>query len=239
MLQRDLAHRLEQTSQLAETVRWADVARDMTSYNIANAETVAFKKTVPVFGENGGLLCRRSFAPGELKLTGARMYFAIDGPGFFEVQLPDGSRAYTRAGLFATAANGQIVTARGFPLVDLPPLPGGMTTLSVASDGTVSCVAADGVTNFRFPLVIFAVPEGLDVNAEGLFVATVASGNPEPVRPNDGRGGSLRQGYLELSNVQLTEEMARLATLQTWKRSLMKALELRSNDEFLPRTPIP
>jgi flagellar basal body rod protein FlgG len=218
---------MDQTTELAATARWVISACEMTSHNIANAQTVAFKKTLPVFGENGVLSGQRSFSQGTLQQTGEKLDFAIVGPGFFVVQLPDGTQAYTRVGHFTTDANGLIVTADGFRVVGMQPLPAGTQSITAGKDGTISYISANGASTFNIQLAVFAAPERLNVNSSGLFVESLAAGNPDIAQPSDNRGESLCQGYLEMSNVHVPEEMACLARLTSWKRNLLKALDLR------------
>src|SRR5439155_10129461 len=117
---------------------------------------------------------------GELTQTVERLDVAIQGDGFFEVQMPDGSRAYTRDGALKTASDGRITTSDGLVLQGgFQPIPTGTTSISIAPSGEVTTSSPSGSQNFRVQLVRFANPSGLESIGRNLFRETTASGTAE------------------------------------------------------------
>ena len=216
---------------------------DVISNNLANVSTTGFKKnkaefqdllystaraagsdagggnTVPTgvqIGHGSRLVSTaKVFTEGELTQTSERLDVAIQGDGFFEVQLPDGSRAFTRDGAFKTAADGRITTSDGLVLQGgFQPIPAGTTNISISSTGEVSTSGANGTQSFRVQLVRFANPGGLDSIGRNLYRETPASGTAEAGNPGESGFGSLQQGFLEMSNVKVVEEMVNLIVAQ-------------------------
>jgi flagellar basal-body rod protein FlgG len=156
----------------------------------------------------------RIFTNGELTQTGEKLDLAIAGDGFFEVQMPDGTQAFTRDGAFKLASDGRIVTSSGLPLPGFQPVPPGTTGVTISENGEVTYSGPIGVTNFRIPLTRFNNPSGLDSLGSNLFRDTQASGPPEVGNPDEDGFGKIQQGYLELSNVKVVEEMVKLILAQ-------------------------
>jgi flagellar basal-body rod protein FlgG len=155
------------------------------------------------------------FTNGELTQTGERLDVAIQGDGFFEVQMPDGTRAYTRDGALKTASDGRITTSDGLVLQGgWQPVPQGTTSVTVAPTGDVTYNGANGPTTFRIQLVRFNNPAGLDTAGRNLYRETLASGAPELGNPGENGFGEIAQGYLEMSNVKVVEEMVNLIVAQ-------------------------
>ena len=155
------------------------------------------------------------FTPGELTQTGERLDVAISGDGFFEVQMPDGTRAYTRDGGLKTQSDGRITTNDGLPLLGgFQPIAPGTTQISIAPTGEVSTTGASGRQNFRSQLVRFSNPAGLEAAGRNLYRVSRSSGAPELGNPGENGLGELQQGYLELSNVKVVEEMVNLIVAQ-------------------------
>ena len=216
---------------------------DVIANNLANVSTTGFKKnkaefqdllystaraagsdagggnTVPTgvqIGHGSRLVSTsKIFTTGELTNTGAQLDVAIKGDGFFEVQLPDGSRAYTRDGAFKTMSDGRIATSDGLVLQGgFQPIPAGTTNISIASSGEVTTTGANGSQSFRVQLVRFANPSGLESMGRNLYRETLASGTAEAGNPGETGFGDLQQGFLEMSNVKVVEEMVNLIVAQ-------------------------
>jgi flagellar basal-body rod protein FlgG len=129
--------------------------------------------------------------------------------------MPDGSNAYTRDGAFKTDANGRIVTSDGLPVIGgFQPVPSGTTNITIGSNGNVSYTGASGTTAFQIQLVNFNNPAGLESQGNNLYKETAASGTPQLGSPGSNGFGTLNQGYLELSNVSVVEEMVNLIQAQ-------------------------
>src|SRR5436190_10261320 len=178
---------------------------DVISNNLANVNTTGYKKSKIEFQEllyqtaraagadqgSGNVLptglqvgqgsrpvaTSRIFTTGDLTQTGERLDVAVQGDGFFEVQLADGTRAYTRDGAFKTASDGHIVTSDGLPLQGgFQPVPAGTTNITISTNGQVKYSGANGNTNFRVQLVRFKNPYGLESMGGNLYKDTAASG---------------------------------------------------------------
>ncbi|MBW3542633.1 MAG: flagellar basal-body rod protein FlgG [Planctomycetes bacterium] len=211
---------------------------DVTSNDIANVNTTAYKQqtvdfkslfytqdfgpvTDPGTAQQIGLgvlpVIGRDFSQGGPIPTGEQLDLLIQGDGFFQVQLPDGRIAYTRDGAFQIDANGQIVTSQGLPLEPEIVLPPDTLSVNVAPDGTVSVITAGDPT----PQVIgqietarFINPEGLLAGSGNLFFETGNSGEPMVGEPGTEARGTLIQGSLEASNVDIVTEFTNLITAQ-------------------------
>lgn len=230
-LQHLLTNHLNQTSELVAVVKQIDTACSITRHNIANAQTVGFKRIIPTFAPEAKLVCRRSFAAGELVLTSGRWDLAIVGAGFFEIQLSDGRRAYTRAGVFRLGADGRITTSDGYPVTAFQPVPATTTDVHISPAGYVTYTSSGSTTTFQIHLVNVAAPAELELNRDGYYLETEASGVASLGNPDQDGFGQVLQGYLELSNVRVVEETARLILLDTWKRDVLKALEVKAGDK--------
>jgi flagellar basal-body rod protein FlgG len=155
---------------------------------------------------------------GNFASTGNPLDLAIQGLGFFQVTLPDGQIAYTRAGSFHLDAQGNIVTANGNALQPSITIPANATTVTVGSDGTVSVTqpgqtAAQQVGSIQ--LAMFPNPGGLNSVGNNLYLATTASGDPIVGAPGAAEGmGTLQQGMLEQSNVDVVQEFVNMIVAQ-------------------------
>jgi flagellar basal-body rod protein FlgG len=155
---------------------------------------------------------------GNFASTGNPLDFAIQGLGFFQVTLPDGQIAYTRSGSFHLDAQGNIVTANGNALQPNITIPANATTVTVGSDGTVS-VTESGQTAAQqvgsIQLAMFPNPGGLNSVGNNLYLATTASGDPIVGAPGAAEGlGTLQQGMLEQSNVDIVQEFVNMIVAQ-------------------------
>jgi flagellar basal-body rod protein FlgG len=216
---------------------------DAIAHNVANVNTMGFRRSAVSFAEvnaatsalatnpltsavadalgvrGAGVVARTAMSPqsGELKATGEALDLAIDGAGFFEVLRPDGTPAYTRAGALRVNDDGALALADGSPLaarVDVPP---DALAIEVAGDGRVLARVpdlAEPIEVGRLELVSFANPAGLHAVGGNLYVATADSGEARSGAPGENDLGTVRQGHLESSNVQLTDEFVTLMLAQ-------------------------
>jgi flagellar basal-body rod protein FlgG len=213
---------------------------DVTSNNIANVNTTAFKQDRAEFqdlmyqslnftagatskstanptGIDVGLGVRiagiqKNFLQGSLKQTGNPLDLAIEGDGFFEITLPNGETAYTRNGAFKVDNEGTLVNGQGYPLAQGITLEIGAKDISISENGLIS-YNLNGVLTQAGPIQLFNFinPAGLTPLGDSLFSATDTSGDPVEIENNRVK---LRQGMLESSNVKLVNEMVDLITAQ-------------------------
>ncbi|WP_231171297.1 flagellar basal-body rod protein FlgG [Helicobacter pylori] len=229
---------------------------DTTSNNIANVNTTGFKKSRADFndlfyqamqyagtntsnttlspdGMEVGLGVRPSaitkmFSQGSPKETENNLDVAITGKGFFQVQLPDGTTAYTRSGNFKLDEQGNLVTSEGYLLIPQITLPEDTTQVNIGVDGTVSVTQGLQTTSNvigQITLANFVNPAGLHSMGDNLFSITNASGEAIVGNPDSQGLGKLRQGFLELSNVKLVEEMTDLITAQRAYEANSKSIQ--------------
>jgi flagellar basal-body rod protein FlgG len=159
----------------------------------------------------------RSFAQGSTLVTNNPLDVAIEGNGFFVVQQEDGTPAYTRAGNLQTNAQGQIVTPEGHPIDPAITIPPDATSVSIGADGTITVTLATQTTPTQIGQITtasFVNPAGLNSVGHNLYKETAASGNPQVGVPGTDSRGSLLQGSLENSNVDVVEEMVGLINAQ-------------------------
>jgi flagellar basal-body rod protein FlgG len=233
---------------------------DVIANNLANVNTTGFKKSKIEFqdllyqtsrapgAEQGAgnqlptgiqighgscpVATAKIFTSGELTQTGERLDVAIQGDGFFEVQLPDGTRAYTRDGALKLASDGRVTTSDGLVLQGgFQPIPTGTTNITISASGDVTTAGANGTQNFRVNLVRFANPAGLESLGRNLFRETAASGTAEVGNAGENGFGTLAQGYLEMSNVKVVEEMVNLIVAQ--RAYEVNAKSVQAADEMM------
>ena len=154
---------------------------------------------------------------GPLENTGGDLDLAVEGRGFFEIELPNGDSGYTRDGKFNRSADGQVVTADGYPLADGLVIPNDTRKVTIANDGTVTAFF-DGVPGGQqigqITLTIFANDKGLEAMGSNLYLETSASGAPITGNPGTDGIGVMRQGYLEESGVDVVAEISELIEAQ-------------------------
>lgn len=176
----------------------------------------------------------RTFTQGNLNATGNALDMAIEGRGFFEILQPDGTNAYTRDGSFQVDRDGQLVTANGHivqPGINLPP---GVLNFSVGADGTISVQLsgqAETVQVGTMQLVDFVNPGGLQPKGKNLYLETGASGPPSPGSPGLDGLGTIEQGYLEGSNVNVVEELVTM--IETQRAYEMSSKAIATSDQML------
>lgn len=159
----------------------------------------------------------RMLAGGEVHETGNELDIAVEGDGYFAVARPNGEIGYTRAGNFQLDRDGQVVTHDGYPLEPAISIPPDAQSLTINEDGTVSVLQAgdtEPVEVGRLELVMFPNEAGLESVGNNLFRQTAASGEPMNGPPGEEGRGTLRQGFLETSNVQVVTEMIDLISSQ-------------------------
>jgi flagellar basal-body rod protein FlgG len=172
------------------------------------------------------------FTQGQLTATGDKFDVAIQGDGFFEVQRPDGTIAYSRDGTFKLNAGGQIVTSDGMPVLSgFQPVPPGTVGVNISETGEVTYDGPDGAQTFRLTLTRFANPSGLRSLGGNLYEETAASGTPETGQPGESGFGKLLQGYVETSNVNIVEEMVNLIIAQ--RAYEVNSKSIQTSDEML------
>lgn len=237
---------------------------DVISNNLANVSTNGFKRQRPVFEDllyqtlrqpgaqstqqtqvPSGLqlgtgvrpvATARIFTTGNLQNTGNPLDLAVNGRGFFQVTLPDGSVSYTRDGAFQLDNQGQVVTSNGYPLQPTITIPPNALTITVGSDGTVSVLAAGATAPAQvgqIQLANFINPAGLQARGENLFLETAASGTAQTNVPGTNGLGGLSQGFVETSNVNVTEELVNLITAQ--RAFEINSRSIQSSDQMLQR----
>jgi len=215
------------------------------SNNLANANTVGFKRDRVAFetllyqttrpagapagadsqfgmGLSTGAGVRlagneRVHSQGGFTVTDNALDFAVDGEGLFEVTLPDGRAAYTRAGAFTRDSEGRIVTPQGHPLAPGIQIPQAATAITIGADGTMSAMlpGETAPTDLgRLTLAGFINPGGLEPIGENLFLESAASGAPQQGNPAENGLGRIRQGALEASNVSAVQELVEMIETQ-------------------------
>jgi flagellar basal-body rod protein FlgG len=172
------------------------------------------------------------FTQGQLTSTGEKFDVAIQGDGFFEIQRPDGTTGYTRDGSFKLSAQGQIVNIDGLPVLSgFQPVPPGATGVTISENGQVTIQSTNGDTSFRVTLTRFANASGLRSLGGNLYEETAASGTPETGQPGEQGYGSIMQGYIESSNVNIVEEMVNLIVAQ--RAYEINSKSIQTSDEML------
>ncbi|MEO7855024.1 MAG: flagellar basal-body rod protein FlgG [Rubrivivax sp.] len=178
----------------------------------------------------------RNFSQGNLQQSGNNLDIAIKGQGFFQVQLGDGSTAYTRDGSFQLDGTGQIVTSDGHVLQPGITIPANSQSVTIAANGTVS-VSVPGQptaqTVGQLQLASFVNPSGLDPRGQNLYAETASSGAPGSGAPGADGLGHLLQGYVEGSNVNVVEELVSMIATQRAYELNSKAIQ--TTDQMLQR----
>lgn len=239
---------------------------DVISHNIANMNTTAYKRQRAEFEDmlyqnmerpgatsssTGSVLplgiqigagvradaVGRITEQGGLSQTGNAYDMAINGRGFFQVTLPSGQTAYTRAGNLAVNADGILVTADGYPVEPSITVPQEATAIQVSRDGIVEVTLAgqtDPQQVGQMEIASFINPAGLEAIGDNLYLETPASGSPTTATPGSPGLGTIQQGYLELSNVNAVEEISSLIVAQ--RAYEMNARVITAADEMLQAT---
>jgi flagellar basal-body rod protein FlgG len=237
---------------------------DHISHNLANSSTNGYKQSHAVFedlmyqnlrqsGANSseqtqlptglqvGLGVRpvatsREFTQGNLQQTSNSLDMAIQGKGFFQITMPDGTTGYTRDGAFQLDAQGQIVTNNGYLVQPGITVPATSTGLTIGSDGTVTALIPGQVTPQtlgQIQLANFVNPAGLDPKGQNIFAETIASGTPQTAAPTASGMGSLSQGFVETSNVNVVQELVTM--IQTQRAYELNSKAIQTSDQMLQK----
>ena len=178
----------------------------------------------------------RVFTQGNLQQTGNQLDIAINGSGFFQIQMPDGTTGYSRDGTFHMDQNGQVVTSNGFPLQPAITIPATAQSVTIGQDGTVSVTLpgqAAAQTVGSLQLASFVNPGGLESKGQNLFAETAASGTANANAPGSNGSGTLQQGFLETSNVNVVEEL--VSMIQTQRAYEMNSKAITTADQMLAK----
>jgi flagellar basal-body rod protein FlgG len=180
---------------------------------------------------------QKLFTQGDFVKTESDLDLTIEGDGFFQVAMPDGTTTYTRSGSFKLDKDGRVVTSDGYPLADNITIDPTAVKINIGSDGTASQLVGSNPIPQALPqiqIAKFVNPAGLLAIGKNLFVTTDSSGEAALGTPGiDGRG-TLNQGFLEMSNVNVVEEMANLIIAQRAFDINSKAIQ--ASDEMLQTT---
>lgn len=237
---------------------------DVISNNMANVSTNGFKRASAVFedlmyqnlrqvgaadteqnnlptGLQLGLGVRtvatsRQFSQGSLQQSGNQLDLAINGQGFLQVALPDGTTGYTRDGSLQVDSQGRLVTASGLALAGDITVPAEAQSVTIGSDGVVTAKIAGNATPQQLgniELASFINPAGLEPKGQNLYTETVASGNPSTGAPGTAGMGTLMQGYVETSNVNVVQELVTM--IQTQRAYEMNSKAIQTSDQMLQR----
>ena len=173
---------------------------------------------------------------GALTQTTNSLDLAINGNGFFQVQMPDGTTSYTRDGSFQKDANGVLVTASGYPVQPQITIPQNATGFTVGSDGTVTITTPGNQNSTQIgsiQLANFVNPEGLEALGQDLFSETSTSGTPQVGTPGLNGLGTLQQGYVEASNVNVVQELVNM--IQTQRAYEINSKAVETSDQMLQK----
>ncbi len=174
------------------------------------------------------------FTQGNLVQTGNPLDLAINGRGFFQIQMPDGTLGYSRDGSFQMDSQGQLVTSSGYIVQPGINIPASAQSITIGSDGTVSVqLAGSSSTQQVGSLTIadFINPSGLQPKGENLYVETASSGAPQTGAPGQSGLGVLNQGAVESSNVNVVEELVNM--IETQRAYEMNSKAISTTDQML------
>jgi flagellar basal-body rod protein FlgG len=237
---------------------------DVVTNNLANVSTNGFKKSRAVFEDllyqnvrqPGAQSSQQTQLPSGLQIgtgvravaterihtqgnpqqTGNSKDVMINGSGFFQVLMPDGTTAYTRDGSFQTDNNGQLVTSSGYVLQPPITVPSNALTMTVGRDGTVSVTTPGTVAPTQIgsiQVANFVNPAGLESLGENLYAETGSSGTAQTSTPGTNGAGVLMQGYVETSNVNVVEEMVNM--IQTQRAYEINSKAITTSDQMLQK----
>ncbi len=237
---------------------------DVISHNLANVSTSGFKRGTAIFedliyqnlrqvggntaeqaelptGLQIGLGVRtvataRSYTQGSLQQTGNNLDVAINGGGFFQIEMPDGETAYTRDGTFQVNAQGEVVTSSGYRVLGGVTIPQDARSVTIGADGIVSVMVGNNPAPQQagtIELATFINPAGLEPRGQNLFTESLASGNPITGTPGTEGLGQVVQGFLETSNVNVVQELVTM--IQTQRAYEMNSKAIQTSDQMLQR----
>lgn len=237
---------------------------DVISNNLANVSTTGFKRSHAMFedlmyqnlrqvGSNSseqsqlptglqvGLGVRtvatsRNFSQGNVQQSNNNLDVAIQGNGFFQVTMPDGTLAYTRDGSFQIDNQGRVVTNSGYPIANGITVPANALSITIGADGAVTA-SVPGSTAPQpigtIALASFVNPAGLEPRGQNLFAESVASGQPNTGTPGVNGMGTVMQGFVETSNVNVVQEL--VSMIQTQRAYEMNSKAIQTSDQMLQK----
>lgn len=237
---------------------------DVISNNLANINTSGFKRSRAVFEDllyqnirqpgaqssqqtqiPSGLqigtgvrpiAAERIHTQGNLQQTGNQLDVAIQGQGFLQVLLPDGTTGYTRDGSLQSDGQGQLVTANGFVVQPALTIPANATSVTIGQDGVVSVTQAGSAAPVQIgsiQLATFVNPAGLESMGQNLYLETASSGTPSTNVPGTNGTGTLAQGFVETSNVNVVEELVNM--IQTQRAYEINSKAITTSDQMLQK----
>jgi flagellar basal-body rod protein FlgG len=178
----------------------------------------------------------RQFSQGSLQQTTNNLDVAIKGSGFFQIQMPDGTTGYSRDGAFQVDAQGQLVTSNGYTVQPGITIPANAQTVTIGADGTVTVALPGQATPQNIGQIqtaSFVNPAGLEPRGQNLYAETASSGTPNAGAPGSNGLGSLAQGFVEGSNVNVVEEL--VAMIQTQRAYELNSKAIQTSDQMLQR----
>jgi flagellar basal-body rod protein FlgG len=237
---------------------------DVIANNLANTSTTGFKRSRAVFEdmlyqtirEPGAQSSQQNSLPtglqigtgvrpvattrihtqGNLSQTSNSLDVAINGAGFLQVQMPDGTAAFTRDGSLHTDAQGALQTSNGLPISPAITIPANALSVTIGQDGTVSVTTpgnASPATVGTIQLATFVNPAGLSSHGQNLYIETAASGTPATNTPGTNGTGMINQGYVETSNVNVAEELVNM--IQAQRAYELNSKAITTSDQMLQR----
>jgi flagellar basal-body rod protein FlgG len=217
------------------------VFEDLMYQNLRQSGANSSEQTTLPTGLQVGLGVRpvatsRQFTQGSLQQTSNNLDIAINGKGFFQITQPDGTTAYTRDGSFQMDNQGQIVTNNGYLVQPGITVPATATNVTIGADGTVTANIAGQTalqTLGQIQLANFINPAGLEPKGQNLFTETVASGAPQTGAPTTTNLGSLSQGFVETSNVNVVQEL--VSMIQTQRAYELNSKAIQTSDQMLQK----
>jgi flagellar basal-body rod protein FlgG len=215
------------------------VFEDLLYQNVKQVGAATSQDTTSPTGLNLGTGVRivateKNYTQGGMNNTGNSLDVAINGRGFFQVLMPDGSFTYTRDGSFKTSAEGELVTASGYRVQPAISIPSGAQSISIGADGVVSAQIAGQTTPTQIgtlQLTDFVNPAGLQPRGENLLAESAASGPAQSSTPGLNGLGALQQGFLEGSNVNVVEELVTM--IETQRAYEMNSKAISTTDQML------
>ncbi|HVL56972.1 MAG TPA: flagellar basal-body rod protein FlgG [Burkholderiaceae bacterium] len=178
----------------------------------------------------------RTFSQGNLQRTENPLDLAVNGNGFLQIQMPDGTIGYTRDGALRIDGQGQLVNANGHPVAPGITIPANAQSVTIGADGIITVMqpgSAAATQVGQLQLATFVNPAGLDPRGQNLFVETTASGPPTVAAPGTNGTGTLSQGYVETSNVNVVEEL--VSMIQSQRAYEINSKAIQTSDQMLAR----
>ena len=217
------------------------VFEDLMYQNLRQAGANSSEQTTLPTGLQAGLGTRavataRNFSQGGLQQSSNPLDIAVRGSGFFEVQMPDGTNGYTRDGPFQVSAQGQLVTNNGYTVQPPITIPANAQSVTIGNDGTVSVTLPGQAlpqSIGQLQIASFVNPAGLEPKGGNIFAETAASGTPNAGTPGQNGLGSLQQGFVETSNVNVVEELVQM--IQTQRAYELNSKAIQTSDQMLQK----